>query len=192
VSRRYPNRRHIDIDFTPELRRRRNLNRVSVSIAVIVALLLLLSPFLPGFLGGDDPEPGATPVLQPIEGALPVEVVRIIDGDTMVVRSAQTEIRVRLFGVDTPEQGEACFDEATERLEALAGTTVQLLPDARLTDSFNRELRYVYSSDGTLIDEQLVVEGYGVAWTRDGQFREQIMKAEAGARDAGRGCLWRR
>ena len=191
MSRRYPNRRHIDIDFTPELRRRRNLGRVSISIAVIFGLLVLLSPFLPTFLGTDD-EPGedAASALQPVAGALAVEVVEIIDGDTLDVRSAQTELRVRLFGVDTPERGEACFQEATDRLEELAGATVQLLPDQRLTDSFGRELRYVYSTDGTLIDEQLVTEGLGLAWTEDGQFRERIIAAEADARSANRGCLW--
>lgn len=191
MSRRYPNRRHVDIDFTPELRRRRNLSRVSISIAVIFGLLVLLSPFFPTFLGADD-DPGddATSALQPIEGALVVEVVEIIDGDTLDVRSAQTELRVRLFGVDTPERGEACFQEATDRLSALAGTEVQLLPDQRLTDSFGRELRYVYTTDGTLIDEQLVTEGLGVAWTEDGQFRERLVAAEEDARAERRGCLW--
>jgi len=190
VSRRYPNRRHIDIDFTPELRRRRNLGRVSISIAVIFGLLVLVAPFLTDFLASDEPDATAMPILQAVEGALPVEVVRIVDGDTLDVRSAQTELRVRLFGVDTPERGEDCFDEATSRLEALAGKVVQLLPDQRLTDSFGRELRYVYSTDGTLIDELLVAEGYGLAWTDDGQFREQIIAAEAAARTAERGCLW--
>ncbi len=193
MSRRYPNRRHIDIDFTPELRRRRNLGRVSISIAVIFGLLVLLSPFFPKFIGADGPDdPGddIASALQPVEGAVVVEVLKVIDGDTLDVRSAQTELRVRLFGVDTPERGEACFQEATDRLAALAGTEVQLLPDERLTDSFGRELRYVYSTDGALIDEQLVTEGYGHAWTDDGQFREQIMAAEADARADERGCLW--
>ena len=34
--------------------------------------------------------------------------------------------RVRLFGVDTPEQGERCYSEATERLKELAGDTVRV------------------------------------------------------------------
>ena len=68
---------------------------------------------------------------------------------------------------------------------------MQLLPDVRLTDPFGRELRYVYAADGALVDEALVAEGLGYAWTEDGQFREQIVAAEAQARDAGRGCLWR-
>ncbi len=40
------------------------------------------------------------------------QVVRIIDGDTLDTSKG----RVRLFGVDTPERGERCASEATERL----------------------------------------------------------------------------
>lgn len=187
MSRQFPNRRHVDIDLRPERARRRNLNRVSISIAVIFALLIGVTPFLPSWLG-DDAEPSTE--LVPVSGAVLVEVVRVIDGDTLDVRSAQTELRVRLYGVDTPERGEACFDEATARLEELAGTHVQLLPDARLQDSFGRELRYVYDESGTLLDEQLVAEGLGLAWTEDGSLRAQILDAEAEARTARRGCLW--
>ena len=189
MSRRYPNRRHVDIDLGPERARRRNLNRVSVSIAIIFALIVVISPFLTDLVS-DRGDETPTPALVPVEGALTVDVVKVIDGDTLDVRSAQTELRVRLYGVDTPERGEACYEEATARLAALAGDQVQLLPDARLTDQFGRELRYVYAVDGTLIDEELVTEGLGYAWTDDGQFRAEIMAAEAAARDAGRGCLW--
>ncbi|MGE3961476.1 MAG: thermonuclease family protein [Dehalococcoidia bacterium] len=188
MNRRYPNRRHVDIDLGPERRHRRNLNRVSISIAAIFALLVLASPLLTDLASdrGADPPETLTPVL----GAVAVEVLDIVDGDTLDVRSAQTELRVRLYGVDTPERGEACFEEAAARLAELAGAQVQLLPDARLADAFGRELRYVYTSGGVLIDEQLVAEGLGYAWTEDGQFRAQIVAAEVEARDAGRGCLW--
>jgi len=194
MSRQYPNRRHVDIDLRGERKRRSNLNRVSISIAVIFVVLIIASPFLPGFDSDDDAAPFATATststIVPVEGALTVEVIRVVDGDTLDVQSAQTELRVRLFGVDTPERGEACFDEATERLTTLAGEQVQLLPDERQTDSFGRELRYVYAADGTLIDELLVADGFGYAWTEDGQFRSQIMAAEAAARATGAGCLW--
>lgn len=193
MSRRHPNRRHVNIDLGPERLRRRNLNRVSISIAVIFVLLVAAAPFLPGLVGsGGSEDPDATPTLVPVEGAVTVDVLNVIDGDTLDVRSAQTELRVRLYGVDTPERDEACYTESTSRLRELAGTQVQLLPDARLTDSFGRELRYVYSLDGTLIDERLVAEGYGHAWTDDGRFREQIVAAEAEARADGAGCLWQR
>lgn len=188
--RRNINRRHVDIDLRPLQRQRRNLNRAAIGVAGVIGVLLAAT-LLAGALGGDeDGEAGAPGALVPVEGAIAVEVLDVIDGDTLDVRSAQTEIRVRLYGVDTPERDEACYDEATDRLEALAGETVQLLPDARTTDPFGRELRYVYASDGTLIDEALVSEGYGYAWTEDGSLREQIVASEAEARAGGRGCLW--
>jgi len=40
-------------------------------------------------------------------------VVRVIDGDTIVVAVDGVDERVRFVGVDTPERGEAGFDEAT-------------------------------------------------------------------------------
>ena len=47
-----------------------------------------------------------------------VAVTRIVDGDTLDT----TQGRLRLFGVDTPERGERCFREATDRLSGLAGS----------------------------------------------------------------------
>jgi endonuclease YncB( thermonuclease family) len=40
-----------------------------------------------------------------------IDVDRIIDGDTFHSANA----RIRLFGLDTPERGEKCFTEATQR-----------------------------------------------------------------------------
>lgn len=172
--------------------RRQTLNQATLRLGLLLLVLLLGAALLPTVL---DSPPASPPVedareFVPVEGATPVSVVRIIDGDTLVVAGLSEELTVRLFGVDTPERSERCYREATDRLAALAGTQVQLLPDDRLQDRFGRELRYVYSVDGVLIDELLVVEGYGVAWRQDGQFRDQILAAEAEAREAGRGCLW--
>ena len=119
-----------------------------------------------------------------------VMVDRVIDGDTLDVLSAFTGIRVRLFGVDTPERGERCFEEATARLVALAGTTVTLLPDERLQDGNGRELRYVFAADGRSIDAALIAEGLAEAWRQDGAFRDQLVELEDEAREAGTGCLW--
>ena len=190
APRRYPNRRHMEISTAGEQSRRRGLNRLSI---VLMGLLIVV------FIGlvieqrrsTDSPAAEGEAISIPVPDAVPVEVVRIIDGDTFEARTADGgTITVRLFGVDTPERGEACFDDATEELRDLAGTNVQLVPDERLTDDFGRELRYVYSSDGVLIDRTLVVEGFGVAWTEGGRFREDIIAAEAEARSAERGCLW--
>lgn len=189
MTRRYPNRRHIDINVEPLERRRKNLNRVSISIAIIIVMIFVVTILIPDIRGrGANSPDDSTGVTVP--GAVTVQVLQVIDGDTLDVRAAATDLRVRLYGVDTPERGEACYQEATDRLQELAGPAVQLLPDARAQDQFGRELRYVYALDGTFIDEALVAEGFGHTWTEDGSQRDRIMAAEQSARDAHRGCLW--
>jgi endonuclease YncB( thermonuclease family) len=113
-------------------------------------------------------------------------VTRIIDGDTF----DSDRGRVRLYGMDTPEIGEMCYREATERLRALARSEVKVEPGPRPRDPFDRLLFYVYTSSGESIDEILVREGLARAWERDGQHREFLLGIEAGTRESGRGCLW--
>ena len=116
-----------------------------------------------------------------------IEVDRVIDGDTFQSANA----RIRLFGVDTPERGERCFNEATGRFKQLAGDTVWVEFGPRQEDRYGRILYYVYNVNGESIDEMLVREGFAEAWTRDGQHRDVLVAAEAGASRDGRGCLWR-
>ncbi len=113
-------------------------------------------------------------------------VSRIIDGDTFDSAAG----RVRLYGVDTPERGKRCFGQATRWLRALAGGGVRVEPGPRGQDSGGRLLYYVYTEEGNSIDEILVREGMGLAWTRDGQHRDVLAGLEREARLAGKGCLW--
>jgi micrococcal nuclease len=126
-----------------------------------------------------------------LESLQSVEVDEVIDGDTIDVRIGGIKTRIRYFGVDTPERGDSCYREATDRNETLLGDTVLLLPDARTEDDFGRLLRYVFLPDGTSVDATLVAEGFGAAWTRDGRYRDEIVALEREARDGGRGCLWK-
>lgn len=119
------------------------------------------------------------------------EVDRIIDGDTIDVRlDGGGDERIRYFGVDTPERGDRCFDEAASRNGALAGDVVLLLPDVRERDSFDRLLRYVFSEEGESIGARLIAEGLGEAWRADGAYRDELVALEGEARDASAGCLW--
>ena len=115
---------------------------------------------------------------------LPVE--RVIDGDTLDTAAG----RVRLFGVDTPERGEQCFNRATHALEELVGGTVRVEVGPRLRDPNGRLLYYVYTESGNSVDETLILEGLALAWVRDGQHRNFLYELEADARAAGTGCLW--
>jgi|TARA_B100000809_G_scaffold265344_1_gene323861 micrococcal nuclease len=115
-----------------------------------------------------------------------VRVSRVIDGDTFETASG----RLRLFGADTPEVGEQCAAEATGRMNELAGNSVRLEDGPRLADQFGRRLAYVYTEDGYSIDEILVREGLGTAWTEDGQHRDFLVGLEKGTRMMDDGCLW--
>ncbi|MBC8279565.1 MAG: thermonuclease family protein [Chloroflexi bacterium] len=116
-----------------------------------------------------------------------VEVNRVIDGDTLDTSRG----RVRLFGVHTPERGERCASEATDRLRSLAGDSVRLEDGPRLADQFGRILAYAYSTEGgASIDETLIREGLATAWTEDGQYRDLLVNLEREARIHGTGCLW--
>ena len=92
--------------------------------------------------------------------------------------------------MDTPERGERCFREATERLQELAAGAIRLETGPRSQDPFGRRLYYVYTEAGDSIDEALVTEGLGLAWTRDGQHRDTLVQLEREAQDHRTGCLW--
>ncbi len=98
---------------------------------------------------------------------------------------------MRLFGVDTPERGEPCYGEATDRLRRLAGDEVRMRPDVRNRDRNGRLLRYVFTRGGLSVDATLVDEGLALAWTKDGLARDALVALEASARSRGEGCLWR-
>ena len=114
-------------------------------------------------------------------------VKRVIDGDAFVSGRNRdgSESRVRLYGVDTPERGEPCFEEATERFRDLAGDSVRIEFGPRSEDRYGRALFYVYTEAGESVAEKLIREGLGKAWERDGQHRNLLMAVKGGAEGDG-------
>jgi micrococcal nuclease len=108
-------------------------------------------------------------------------VVRVLDGDSLVVDLGGTETEVRLRGINTPERDE-CFDqEAKTRARELAGERIRL--DGEDEDRFGRVLGYVYAEDGTFINQQLVAEGMALALSTNHPFRDDFKSAEQAAFD---------
>jgi micrococcal nuclease len=121
-----------------------------------------------------------------------VAVVRVVDGDTIVVALGGARgTKVRLIGIDTPERDECLYRAATERMRALVeGRSVKLVRDVSQTDRYGRLLRYVY--DGTRsINATMVSEGFATAATYppDVVHAPEFVALERKARLAGRG-LW--
>ncbi|MDF1618562.1 thermonuclease family protein [Petrocella sp. FN5] len=124
-----------------------------------------------------------------------VKVIRIVDGDTIVVDG---DVRVRFIGVDTPETvkpdsvveiyGKEASDFTKRMIE---GVYIYLERDISDVDQYGRALRYIFLEDGTLFNELLIKEGYGkvVTYPPDVKYSERFVAAQIDAREAGRG-LW--
>lgn len=102
-------------------------------------------------------------------------VIRVIDGDTIVVSPNE---KVRLIGVDTPETAHPktavqCFGEETKKftLSLVERRTIRLVLDESNAarnhkDRYGRTLAYVYFDDGTMLNAELIRRGYAHAYTR--------------------------
>jgi micrococcal nuclease len=105
-----------------------------------------------------------------IEACLPRDTSRetalvtgVVDGDTIDVQIGDQSFRVRYIGIDTPENDEALFGEATAYNQSLIlNKTVILVKDQSETDSFGRLLRYVVLDD-TFVNYELVKSGFASA-----------------------------
>jgi micrococcal nuclease len=80
---------------------------------------------------------------------------------------------VRLIGVDTPETVDPrkpvqfFGKEASEFTRRLAqGKVVRLEFDYQRTDKYQRTLAYVFLSDGTFLNAEIVTQGYGHAYVQ--------------------------
>lgn len=96
-------------------------------------------------------------------------VVRVVDGDTLVLDLSGSDERVRLLGLDTPETVDEnrpvqCFGhEASSYLAALLprGSTVRLERDVEARDRYGRLLVYLYrADDGLFVNAALIEGGY--------------------------------
>lgn len=114
------------------------------------------------------------------------EVVRVIDGDTLVARIDGDDVRVRLLNVDTPETKDPdepvqCLGpEASAFLEKRlpVGTEIDLEYDEERTDRYDRILAAVFES-GSLVNAEIAAEGLGlpVLFEPNDRFLDQVTRA---------------
>ena len=115
------------------------------------------------------------------------QVIRWVDGDTVHT----TKGKVRLIGMDTPEQGQRCYRQAGANAARLApaGSTITLVKvrGRDNTDRYGRLLRYVQRGRMDVGFRQ-IVRGYADAAFDSGSFgghprRPQYHRADATHRD---------
>ncbi len=97
-----------------------------------------------------------------------VDVIRVIDGDTVVIAGDE---RVRLIGIDTPEKGRCGFDEAKQALEKLLASGPATFYAGTISDKdkYDRLLRYI-EVEGIDVGLNLISNGFATARydSRDG------------------------
>ncbi len=167
-------------------------------------LLLLLMGLLASACGADvqPAVPDAAPGIAVPAGAQEATVVRLVDGDTVLLRGRGVgplpaePTRVRLLLIDAPEvhTERECFGlEAAERAAELLpeGTAVRVQADRDPRDRFDRPLLHVWDAEGRNVGEALVREGLAqVLFLRpNDRYLERFEAAEEEASRAGRG-LW--
>jgi len=111
-------------------------------------------------------------------GAAWVRVVRVIDGDTIVVRLAGRERDVRLIGVDTPETVKPgtpvqCFGERASHFtkRRLTGRRVRLVFGVERHDVYGRLLAYAYLAHPTSTQPKV-----GEGWMGERLFNATLVR----------------
>jgi endonuclease YncB( thermonuclease family) len=179
-------------------------HEVSMRLIRLFAVVVLL------VTGARLMSPGTTTAKDEIpDDAVQVELIRVIDGDTIDVDfdlgPGEDRDRVRMIGIDTPETNYSygnhpeCYgEEASKKTDSLlvASSEIWLERDEDPVDNNDRLLRYVWyisDIDGQvhLLNEQLVAEGYAEAhyYAPNGLYQDRLDQAQDNAITEGRG-MW--
>ena len=127
------------------------------------------------------------------------KVVRVVDGDTIVIDYNGTDEKIRLIGVDTPESVHPNESKNTEEgmktsnytKQRLTGKMVTLELDVQERDKYGRILAYVYI-DGKMYNKELLEMGYAKVTTYppNVKYVEEFKKIQEKARENKVG-LWK-
>jgi endonuclease YncB( thermonuclease family) len=124
--------------------------------------------------GHPNPEPGA------------VSVIRVIDGDSLLVETGTGRLEVRVVGVNAPDRGECHHEAARDRLEEIVeNAVVTIAREGR--DRFGRNLARVFV-DGSDMALKMVRLGHGIAAPNAADPRSLLESEETAYR--GRLGMW--
>lgn len=139
-------------------------------------------------------------------------IVKVNDGDTVVLRYRGTTEHVRLIGIDAPESygNERAHRESNrtgrslESIIALGkrssaylkdllpiGSQVSLEFDVEKRDRYQRLLAYLYLKDGAFLNEKILIDGFARPYTvpPNVRYAKRFQKAADKARNSNSG-LW--
>lgn len=123
------------------------------------------------------------PLMPPIRprGAFPAECVRVVSGDTLVLRIDDREVPVRLIGVAAPVPGEPGHEQAVEALKKFCEKQpLHVAPDAEVDrrDAQGRALYWAWAGQ-RLVNLDLLRQGHGKLAEENGlgRYEKELRKA---------------
>ena len=156
-------------------------SRIRAGAGLIAVLLAASLAAAPSFAA----EPQAAPGFQgePARGT----VVKVIDGDTVAVRSGNRTYRLQLYSVEAPNRGECYFEQARAGLRRLlpVGSTVTYRV-ARNPDELGRYLADGLTRKGVRIETAMAARGL-VEPFESVDLDEDLASAAGRAQSEGRG-----
>lgn len=117
------------------------------------------------------------------------KVIGIADGDTINVLQDGVSKRIRLWGIDGPESGQAFGARAKQFTAELAFGKI-LMIDVRSKDRYQRQVAEVVLPDGRNLNHEIVRAGFAWWFVKYARQDARLARLELDARDARRG-LWK-
>lgn len=168
--------------------RRRSANAFGLSLlAIIIGALLIYAGIYRNHSQAGSTSSGS------------YRVVKVDDGDTIVVDWNGQKRTIRLIGMDTPEVVDPrkpvqCFGrEASARgHQLLENQNIKIETDPLVgeLDKYGRTLAYVFLPDGTLYNQTMIADGFAHEYTYNKQtykYQAQFKLAETDAKAAQKG-----
>ena len=122
-------------------------------------------------------------------------IVRVYDGDTVLLLMDNETYLTRLIGFDAPEMGQEPWGKkAREHLWTMlkdSGWNVSVETDLEKYDKYDRLLVYLWTTDKTFINERMLADGYAVLFTfqPNSKYVDLFKKAQRNAREK-RSGVW--
>ncbi len=129
------------------------------------------------------------------------EVIKIIDGDTVLVTYLGKNETIRMIGIDTPETVDPrkdvqCFgkEASNKTSELISGKKVIIETDESQgeRDKYGRLLAYIKLEDGTNVNKLLIAEGFAYEYTYQNnpyKYQSEFIQAQLEAKQKNNG-LW--
>lgn len=169
-------------------------------IAILTLFIALISTFIYRIIKDDESpleQAENSSILNNLDG--PYNVIKVVDGDTLIIDYDGENRYVRFIGIDTPESVNPDETKNTEEGKIASDYTKSIITDKiyleydiQKEDKYGRLLAYVYLNDGTFLNEKIILEGYAYILTvvPNVKYMLKFKNAFDDARDNQRG-LWK-